>query len=134
MQTFGDISPGRLEEILGRMGGVKIGLLGDVCLDIYWRADMRRSELSRETPHFPLPIVDERLAPGGGANVAANMAALGPKSVRLFSAVGDDWRGRELLRLLERMGIGLSGVVAAGAGRVTNAYAKPIRMGFSGVA
>ncbi|MDR1059837.1 MAG: PfkB family carbohydrate kinase [Clostridiales bacterium] len=116
------------------MGGVKIGLLGDVCLDVYWRADMRKSELSRETPHFPLPVVEERMSPGGGANVAANMAALGPKSVRVFSAVGDDWRGRELLRLLDRLGIGLSGIVVAGAGRVTNAYVKPIRMGFSGVA
>ena len=84
MRTYEGMSRGRLEEILGRMDGVRAGLLGDVCLDVYWHADMRKSELSRETPHFPLPVVEERMSPGGGANVAANMAALRPWSVRVF--------------------------------------------------
>jgi bifunctional ADP-heptose synthase (sugar kinase/adenylyltransferase) len=94
---------------------------------------MRRSELSRETPHYPLPIVEERMALGGGANAAANMAALAPQSVRVFSVIGRDWRGAELERLLGEAGIGHSGVIRA-AGRVTNAYIKPIRKGISDVA
>ena len=32
---------------------------GDGCLDVYWHADMTRSELSRETPHHNLPVVQE---------------------------------------------------------------------------
>lgn len=31
----------------------RIGIIGDFCVDIYWHADMRKSELSRETPHYP---------------------------------------------------------------------------------
>ena|GEM_PF-4288646 len=34
------------------------------------------AELSRETPHFAMPVVEERVSLGGGGNVAANMAAL----------------------------------------------------------
>ncbi|MBQ3424214.1 MAG: hypothetical protein IJH38_03340 [Clostridia bacterium] len=44
-----------LEALLDGMGRGRVALIGDLCLDMYWRADMRLSELSRETPHFPLP-------------------------------------------------------------------------------
>ena len=59
----------------------RVGLIGDLCLDMYWLADMKLSELSRETPHYPLPIVEERFAPGGAGNVANNIAALKPKKL-----------------------------------------------------
>ena len=51
---------------LKKLGKGRIGVIGDFCLDVYWHADMTKSELSRETPHFPLPIVQERLSPGEG--------------------------------------------------------------------
>ena len=63
---------------LGKLGKGRIGVIGDFCLDVYWHADMTKSELSRETPHFPLPIVQERLSPGGAGNVVANLLALKP--------------------------------------------------------
>ena len=132
MQIYKDMDRDRLIEILNRIGGVKIGLIGDICLDVYWRADMRKSELSRETPHYPLPVIEERMSPGGGANAAANMAALEPKRVEVFGAVGSDWRGRELTRLLKELGLGLSGIVCD-VSCVTNAYIKPLRKGFSDV-
>lgn len=75
----------------------RIGIIGDFCVDIYWHADMRKSELSRETPHYPLPIVGERVYLGAGGNVAANLAALAPKELlpyRLSAATGAvcSWR------------------------------------------
>ena len=76
----------RLTEILSQISTVRAVLLGDICLDIYWNADMRKSELSRETPHFPLPIVEERMSPGAGGNVAANMLALSPKNLEIGRA------------------------------------------------
>jgi len=132
MHVYRDIDIGRLQEILNRIGNVKAGLIGDICLDIYWHADMRKSELSRETPHYPLPVMEERMSPGGGANVAANMLALEPQYVEVFGAVGSDWRGRELIKLLENLGIRISGVVAD-PNNFTNAYIKPIRKGYSDV-
>ena len=49
-----------IESALSGISRARVGLVGDMCLDAYWTADMKKSELSRETPHFPLPIVSER--------------------------------------------------------------------------
>ncbi|MBR2838475.1 MAG: sugar kinase [Kiritimatiellae bacterium] len=91
---------------------------------------MTKSELSRETPHFPLPIVQERLSPGGAGNVVANLLALGPKAVHAVGVFGDDWRGMALKGLLEKAGANISGVVVD-TGRVTNTYVKPLRKGYA---
>ena len=96
---FAGINGGRLEEILSRLADVSIAVVGDGCLDVYWEADMTRSQLSRETPHFPLPVVKERTSLGAAANVAANLAALGLKRVGFLTVIGDDWRGREMEKL-----------------------------------
>ena len=132
MKTYKSMSRGRLEEILNRMSGVRIGLIGDICLDVYWYADMCRSELSRETPHYPLPIVDERMSLGGGANVAANIAALKPKNVKVISTIGADWRGRELTKLMRNLEIDISSIFSD-EDCITNTYIKPVRKGFSDV-
>ena len=67
----------RLKELLGRVRNVSIGVVGDLALDIYWYADMTRSFLSRETPHFPRPVVRESYSPGAGANIADNLRGHG---------------------------------------------------------
>ena len=45
-----------IEKILGAVKSVRVCLIGDLCLDAYWTADMKKSRLSRETPHVPLPV------------------------------------------------------------------------------
>ena len=115
---------------LKRLGKGRIGVIGDFCLDVYWHADMTKSELSRETPHFPLPIVGERLSPGGAGNVVMNVLALEPKAVTAIGVFGDDWRGAALKDLLKKAGADVSGVVTDPT-RVTNTYIKPLRKGFA---
>ena len=115
---------------LKRLGKARIAIIGDFCLDVYWHADMTKSELSRETPHFPLPVVRERLSPGGAGNVAANVLALKPKAAYAVGVFGDDWRGVALRDLLKKAGADVSGVVVDHA-RVTNTYIKPLRKGFA---
>ena len=122
-----------LEALLAGLRRVRMAVIGDMCLDVYWHADMRRSELSRETPHYPLPVTEERFSPGGAANVCANAAALGVAEVRALGVVGDDWRGAVLRRCFRQQGI-LDSALAEEAGRITNAYCKPIRHGISDVA
>ncbi len=87
----------RLNEILSSIRKLRIGVIGDFTLDGYWLADMSRSVLSRETPLFPRPVVQERYSCGGAANVAWNLAALGLEEVMAFTVLGQDWRG-DLLR------------------------------------
>ncbi|MDR1630326.1 MAG: PfkB family carbohydrate kinase [Oscillospiraceae bacterium] len=122
----------RLHEILTNIGSVNIGIIGDFCVDIYWNADMTKSELSRETPHYPLPVVEERTYPGAAGNAAANIAALGPKSIRACGIIGDDWRGELLKSELKKRGI-LSEGFTLEEGLFTYAYCKPMRKGISDV-
>ena len=77
-------------------------VLGDVMLDKYvW------GNVSRISPEAPVPIVEvakESYAPGGAANAASNIAALGGKAV-LVGMVGDDPHKDILAKELEQRGI-----------------------------
>ena len=132
MEVFHGISQEKLEDILSKIKEVNIALIGDICLDVYWKVDMTKSELSRETPHFPLPIVKEWMSPGGGGNAAANIAALVPKSVKVLGVIGRDWRGDALVRKLQELGINTDSIVISEKA-VTNAYCKPLKTGISHV-
>ena len=121
-----------ISEILESIGKVRVGVVGDFCLDVYWHADMRRSELSRETPHYPLPIVSERMSPGGAGNVAANLCALHPACCVCLGVLGKDWRGSALMEELRNVGADVSGIVTA-PGWQTNTYIKPLRQGLTDV-
>ncbi|MBQ6165518.1 MAG: sugar kinase [Clostridia bacterium] len=120
-----------LNEILIGINSVKVGVVGDFCVDIYWKADMTKSELSKETPHFPLPVTSEVFSPGAAGNVAANMAALRPALIRCVGVRGDDWRGTLLDRALRSKGVNAELITVPG--RFTNAYCKPLRAGISNV-
>lgn len=119
-----------VREITDRIKKCKIGIIGDFCVDIYWHADMTLSELSRETPHYPLPVTAEKTSMGAGGNVAANMAALCPEKIYAISLIGDDWRGMLLRSLIKKSGISDEYIIET-EGRFTNAYCKPMRHGIS---
>ena len=119
----------RLTALLDGIQGVKAVLIGDMCLDVYWFADMTQSVLSRETPHFPLPVVEEKMSAGAGGNAAVNMSVL-CDSFLPVGIVGRDWRGACLLEVLKKQGISTEYLVEVDD-RVTNAYCKPMRRGFS---
>lgn len=77
-------------------------IVGDVMLDRYWWGSV-----SRLSPEAPVPIVHKQrssVAPGGAANVAANVASLGGAPL-LTGVIGNDEAGRELKAELERRGI-----------------------------
>lgn len=70
---------------------------GDLMLDRYWYG-----QTSRISPEAPVPVVcvnEAEARPGGAANVALNLAALGC-SVALMGLVGQDKEGDELENML----------------------------------
>jgi rfaE bifunctional protein kinase chain/domain len=121
-----------IEEILNGIRRLKVAVLGDLAIDVYWHADMRLSELSRETPHFPLPVVEERISLGAGGNVVANVCSLKPQRVTVIGITGRDWRGNLVRDHLDMLGVD-SRYLLASEDRVTFAYCKPIRKGISHV-
>ncbi len=128
--VYPGISLERLEDLIAKIRKIRVVLIGDLCIDVYWRSDMTKSELSRETPHFPLPVVEEWMSPGAGGNVAANIADLKPESVKAIGVTGRDWRGDALIRRFQELGIDASHVLVSGE-VVTNGYCKPLRKGIS---
>ncbi|HVF62633.1 MAG TPA: D-glycero-beta-D-manno-heptose-7-phosphate kinase [Casimicrobiaceae bacterium] len=85
-----------------RVNAARLVVVGDVMLDRYWFGDVERI-----SPEAPVPVVriarsEER--PGGAANVARNVAALGAKAT-LLSVTGADEAGTALARLVEAEGI-----------------------------
>ncbi len=82
-----------------RVAEARVLVVGDVMLDRYWFGDVERI-----SPEAPVPVVkiartEER--PGGAANVARNVAALGA-SATLLSVIGEDEAGNALERLLAK--------------------------------
>lgn len=81
---------------------VRVLVVGDVMLDRYWYG-----EVSRISPEAPVPVVKiEQVEewPGGAANVARNIAALGARC-SLLSVIGNDEAGGCLERLLRQENI-----------------------------
>ena len=95
----------RIQELLGNIHEVDVGVYGDFCLDAYWILDPDGSEESVETGVRAEAVKRHYYSPGGASNVAANMAALGPKSIRAIGSIGSDIFGREILRLLDKIGV-----------------------------
>jgi len=82
-------------------------VVGDVILDRYIQGSV-----SRISPEAPVPVVLEEsfsYQPGGAANVAHNLAALGAK-VTQVGKTGFDFEGQLLKRDLKRKGIDISGI------------------------
>ena len=131
MKFLQGLSEQRLATVLKKMKRVKAVMIGDMCLDVYWVGDMTKSRLSRETPHFPLPIVEERFSSGAGGNAAVNMATLCDDFTPI-GIIGDDWRGLCLKSALKKQGVSDKGLVMA-TGHITNAYCKPMRKGYLGI-
>ncbi|TFG69621.1 MAG: sugar kinase, partial [Anaerolineales bacterium] len=124
-----NLTKSRLADILSGFPSLHMGVIGDLALDAYWHADMTRALLSRETPHFPRPVVREAYSCGAGANVADNLNALGVGHVSVFSVLGDDWRGALLQHVMAEKGIDGSQLRIT-TQRCTPAYIKPVLMGF----
>jgi D-glycero-beta-D-manno-heptose-7-phosphate kinase len=75
----------------------KVLVVGDVMLDRYWFGDVVRISPEAPVPVLKVGRVEER--PGGAANVARNVAALGAHCT-LLSVVGEDEAGACLEKML----------------------------------
>lgn len=100
----------------------KVAVVGDVMLDTYWWG-----KCERISPEAPVPVVvltrkEYRL--GGAANVALNLKAL-DAAVAMFSVIGDDDDGRQLVKRFEEEGIDTSHLLKS-KNRITTSKSRII--------
>jgi D-beta-D-heptose 7-phosphate kinase/D-beta-D-heptose 1-phosphate adenosyltransferase len=102
------MNPSRLNTILARFPGQRLLVVGDVMLDQFiW------GRVARISPEAPVPVVEvtrESFFPGGAANVARNLRALGA-GVTLLGALGTDSAGLQLRALLDEQGVDTTGLL-----------------------
>jgi len=106
---------GTLLSAINAFAGLDVLIVGDAMLDTYVLGCSGR--LCQEAP-VPVLVVDDRLVmPGGAANVAMNVRAMGAMP-RLLSVVGGDLDGDTLRTALRDAGIG-DDLIRTDAGRMT---------------
>jgi rfaE bifunctional protein kinase chain/domain len=98
----------RLLDLVDAMAGQPVLMLVDLVADRFISGTPKR--ISREAPVLILSYQGERMAPGGGANAVANVAALGGKPL-LLGAVGNDQSGHDILMALGSQGIPTDGII-----------------------
>jgi len=115
--------------ILDALPSVRIGVIGDICLDVYWEMDPAAAESSLETGLLTRPVAAQRHELGGAANVANNLVAMGVGTVKAFGVLGDDPYGREILRQMEARGIDPGGLCVQRGDWDTHTFHKPLADG-----
>ncbi len=103
------ISRSRLVDLLRAGSGKRVAIIGDAMLDVYLHGDV-----DRISPEAPVPVVrvtERRVAPGGAANVAANVAAIGAVPI-LVCAIGSDQNGERLRGMLDDLSAQTTGMLA----------------------
>jgi rfaE bifunctional protein kinase chain/domain len=98
----------RVRELLDGITRARVLVIGDVMLDQFiW------GRVSRISPEAPVPVVEferESFMPGGAANVARNLTALGGQA-ELFGVVGEDSSAAQLRQLLKEQRVACSGLL-----------------------
>lgn len=120
------ISAERLEQLLTRLPGLTIGLLGDLFLDQYLEISADLTEHSIETGLESYQVDAVRNSPGALGTVAKNLTTLGVGAVKPLTVIGGDGRGTDLLACLDQWNIQTDWVVRE-AGRLTPTYTKPMQ-------
>jgi len=100
----------RLVQIVRNFAGQRIVIVGDAIADKFLHGSISR--VSREAPVFILRHEQTETLPGGAANCAMNLVALGAH-VSLISVTGDDQSGKELRAKLEAAGIDIDGMIVS---------------------
>jgi len=102
----------RIRQVLNSALQRRVVVVGDVMLDHFiW------GNVVRISPEAPVPVVEfqrESFMPGGAANVARNLSALGVQT-ELFAVVGRDDAAKNLERLLSDQRVDCRGLLPQGS-------------------
>jgi rfaE bifunctional protein kinase chain/domain len=97
------------QNVKSGFAGKRIVVIGDALADQFLEGTISR--VSREAPVFILRHDETTTFPGGAANAAANVAALGAEAI-LIGYIGTDANGQALSTSLQKRNVDTSGLVS----------------------
>jgi rfaE bifunctional protein kinase chain/domain len=107
----------RYLDILDALAGLRVGVVGDFLLDQYVLG--KTSRVSREAPIVVVDYLDTVYHPGGAANAAQNVAALGGSALAA-GVLGMDAEGGVLADLLALRGVDAEGLLRVDGAATSN--------------
>src|SRR2546423_3605300 len=99
----------RLAQLVREFARCRVTVVGDLVADQFLYGEISR--VSREAPVLILRHERTETVPGGAANCAANLAALGAETV-IVGVVGADESGRALIDKLSALGVDCRRVIS----------------------
>jgi rfaE bifunctional protein kinase chain/domain len=124
MNTFRDMTPKRLDQIIARFAQARIAVIGDFFLDNYLDVDPRLAEKSLETGKTCHQVTRIRHSPGAAGTVVSNLSALGTGTLHAIGFTGDDGESYELRKDLAAMRCSADHLLCV-PDRMTPTYLKP---------
>lgn len=119
----------RFQSLCSRFSSVRVGVIGDHCLDAYWTLDEGVRDLSVESGKPTHSVLVQEYLPGGASNVANSVSAVGVGEVHPFGVIGKDPFAGEMLRAFSGGNYRTSGMILDAVGWQTSVYGKPILRG-----
>lgn len=114
-----------INSLFQRFSTLKVGVIGDFAVDLYFTLKNETGERSLETGKDVFWGSHPRASLGAAGNVVQNLAALGVSHIQVFGCVGDDLFGREMLHLFTALGVDTRHLLTMAEGWDTCLYSKP---------
>lgn len=114
------------KNIFQSISKLKVGVIGDFAVDVYYPLDKQTGEFSLETGKEVHRAGQCRTSLGAAGNVVKNLAALGVQQIKVFGLRADDLWGRELEHLLTQVNADTSAMLVQSENWHSCAYLKPM--------
>jgi rfaE bifunctional protein kinase chain/domain len=118
----------QLELVLEKASGIKIGIVGDICLDRYVIGDM--AGISREAPVPIINIESDDYLPGGAGNTTLNVGGITAQALPL-GVIGADLAAEIIKKEFDKRNISSKYMILE-EGRHTQSYSKVYASAFHG--
>ncbi|MBK7106996.1 MAG: HAD hydrolase-like protein [Ignavibacteriae bacterium] len=115
-----------INKILEKFEKIKVGVIGDFALDIYYDQIQNTGENSIETGKPVLYGSSIKSYLGAAGNIVNNLVSLSAKNIYAFGFVGNDILGRELLFQLKEKNVNTENLLCINKVWETYTYIKPL--------
>ncbi|GAB4056165.1 bifunctional heptose 7-phosphate kinase/heptose 1-phosphate adenyltransferase [Spirosoma litoris] len=118
-----------IQTLFQRFAGLKVGVIGDFAIDLYFTLQTQTGETSLETGLDVFWGSKPRAFLGAAGNVVQNLVALGVSDIQAIGCVGNDLYGREMQHLFQSMGVKTQYLHVIDSDWDTCLYTKPNQAG-----